>query len=128
MKNILYVNGIEVFAYHGVFSEENLLGQKFIFDIECKLNFKEAMRSDDLKDSVSYGEIAQLVKDITQDNTYKLLERLAAEIIKNIFNKFSSIDNIALKINKPSAPIPMNFRDCGIIVEMSKEDFMENLR
>lgn len=86
------------------------------------------MRSDDLKDSVSYGEIAQLVKDIAQDNTYKLLERLAAEIIKNIFNKFSSIDNIALKINKPSAPIPMNFRDCGIIVEMSKEDFMENLR
>ena len=38
MKTVLFIDNLEVFANHGLFEEENKLGQKFIFDIECELN------------------------------------------------------------------------------------------
>ncbi|MBF0846985.1 dihydroneopterin aldolase, partial [Streptococcus danieliae] len=52
MRNKIYIKGIEIYAYHGVFPEETCLGQKFIFDIEASLDFKNAMFTDELDQSV----------------------------------------------------------------------------
>lgn len=124
MKNVIYVYGIEVFSYHGVFREENVLGQKFIFDVECNLNFEKAMLNDCLDDSVSYAEITEIVYNISKNNKYKLLEKLSFEITKELFLKFSLIDKIIIKINKPNAPIEKNFRECGVKLEITREEFL----
>ncbi|WP_367270882.1 dihydroneopterin aldolase [uncultured Leptotrichia sp.] len=52
-----------------------------------------------------------------------MLERLAGEILKNIFTEFSQIENINLKINKPGAPIKYHFEKCGVEVNVSREEF-----
>lgn len=122
MENSIYVKGIEVYAYHGVFPEENNLGQKFIFDIECSLDFRKAMLNDDLEESVSYGEISKLVTDVASQNTYKLLERLGYEIIKEIFSRYARIHNVRLTINKPNAPIKEIITSCGVVIDLSREE------
>lgn len=111
MKTVLFIDNLEVFANHGLFEEENKLGQKFIFDIECELNYKKAMFSDEMTDSISYADIAEVVVKTATINTFNLLERLAGEILKNIFTEFSQIENINLKINKPGAPIKYHFEN-----------------
>ena len=123
MKTVLFIDNLEVFANHGLFEEENKLGQKFIFDIECELNYKEAMFSDEMTDSISYADIAEVVVKTATTNTFNLLERLAGEILKNIFTEFSQIENIKLKINKPGAPIKYHFEKCGVEVKVSREEF-----
>lgn len=123
MKNKIYINGIEVYAYHGVFPEETSLGQKFIFDLEATLNFKDAMLTDQLEKSVSYGDIAQIIAEVATKNTYKLLERLAYEIVKTVFTQHKLIDSINLTINKPNAPVKQIFKECGISLEISRDDF-----
>ena len=123
MKTVLFIDNLEVFANHGLFEEENKLGQKFIFDIECELNYKEAMISDEMTDSISYADIAEVVVKTATTNTFNLLERLAGEILKNIFTEFSQIENINLKINKPGAPIKYHFEKCGVEVKVSREEF-----
>lgn len=123
MKTVLFIDNLEVFANHGLFEEENKLGQKFIFDIECELNYKKAMFSDEMTDSISYADIAEVVVKTATTNTFNLLERLAGEILKNIFTEFSQIENIKLKINKPGAPIKYHFEKCGVEVEVSREEF-----
>ena len=123
MKTVLFIDNLEVFANHGLFEEENKLGQKFIFDIECELNYKEAMFSDEMTDSISYADIAEVVVKTATTNTFNLLERLAGEILKNIFTEFPQIDNIKLKINKPGAPIKYHFEKCGVEVKTSREEF-----
>ena len=123
MKTMLFIDGLEVFANHGLFEEENKLGQKFIFDIECELNYKKAMFSDEMTDSISYADIAEVVVKTATTNTFNLLERLAGEILKNIFTEFSQIENINLKINKPGAPIKYHFEKCGVEVKTSREEF-----
>ena len=123
MKTVLFIDNLEVFANHGLFEEENKLGQKFIFDIECELNYKKAMFSDEMTDSISYADIAEVVVKTATSNTFNLLERLAGEILKNIFTEFSQIENIKLKINKPGAPIKYHFEKCGVEVKTSREEF-----
>ena len=123
MKTVLFIDNLEVFANHGLFEEENKLGQKFIFDIECELNYKKAMISDEMTDSISYADIAEVVVKTATTNTFNLLERLAGEILKNIFTEFSQIENINLKINKPGAPIKYHFEKCGVEVNVSREEF-----
>ena len=122
MKTVLFIDNLEVFANHGLFEEENKLGQKFIFDMECELNYKKAMFSDEMTDSISYADIAEVVVKTATTNTFNLLERLAGEILKNIFTEFSQIENINLKINKPGAPIN-HFEKCGVEVKVSREEF-----
>ena len=123
MKTVLFIDNLEVFANHGLFEEENKLGQKFIFDIECELNYKKAMFSDEMTDSTSYADIVEVVVKTSTTNTFNLLERLAGEILKNIFTEFSQIENIKLKINKPGAPIKYHFEKCGVEVKLSREEF-----
>ena len=123
MKTVLFIDNLEVFANHGLFEEENKLGQKFIFDIKCELNYKKAMFSDEMTDSISYADIAEVVVKTATTNTFNLLERLAGEILKNIFTEFSQIENIKLKINKPGAPIKYHFEKCGVEVKLSREEF-----
>ena len=123
MRTVLFIDNLEVFANHGLFEEENRLGQKFIFDIECEFNYKKAMFSDEMTDSISYADIAEVVVKTATTNTFNLLERLAGEILKNIFTEFSQIENINLKINKPGAPIKYHFEKCGVEVKTSREEF-----
>ena len=123
MKTVLFIDNLEVFANHGLFEEENKLGQKFIFDIECELNYKKAMFSDEMTDSISYADIVEVVVKTATTNTFNLLERLAGEILKNIFTEFPQIENINLKINKPGAPIKYHFEKCGVEVKVSREEF-----
>ena len=123
MKTVLFIDNLEVFANHGLFEEENKLGQKFIFDIKCELNYKKAMFSDEMTDSISYADIAEVVVKTATTNTFNLLERLAGEILKNIFTEFPQIENINLKINKPGAPIKYHFEKCGVEVKVSREEF-----
>ena len=123
MRTVLFIDNLEVFANHGLFEEENKLGQKFIFDIGCELNYKKAMFSDEMTDSISYADIAEVVVETATTNTFNLLERLAGEILKNIFTEFSQIENIKLKINKPGAPIKYHFEKCGVEVNVSREEF-----
>ena len=123
MKTKLFINNLEIFANHGLFEEENKLGQKFIFDIECELNYQKALFSDEMTDSISYADIAEVVVKTATTNTFNLLERLAGEILKNIFTEFPQIENINLKINKPGAPIKYHFGKCGVEVNVSREEF-----
>ena len=43
------IKGLEVFAHHGVYREENVLGQKFVVDVSMQVSTQEAGRSDDIR-------------------------------------------------------------------------------
>ena len=123
MKTKLFINSLEVFANHGLFEEENKLGQKFIFDIECEVNYQKALFSDEMADSISYADIATVVVDTATSNTHNLLERLAGEVVKNIFNTFPEVKEIKLAINKPAAPIKYHFKECGVKLLITRKEY-----
>ncbi|MFR3566497.1 MAG: dihydroneopterin aldolase [Paraclostridium sordellii] len=105
MDKIL-LNNMGFYGYHGVFKEESVLGQKFFVDMELYLDTKEAGITDDMEKSVSYGDVYEVVKDTVEKQRFNLLEALAENIAKQVFEKFELIEEIMVRVKKPEAPVP----------------------
>ncbi len=71
------IQNLEVFANHGVFPEENVLGQKFIVTATLYTDTRTAGLTDELTDSIHYGEICRQIQEFLTAHTFRLLERTA---------------------------------------------------
>ncbi|MGL4522059.1 MAG: dihydroneopterin aldolase [Bacilli bacterium] len=108
------------FGYHGVFKEETKLGQRFIIDVDMGLCLRRAGESDDLEQSVNYGEVYAVIKAIVEGPPVKLLEALGENICKAIFENFPKIQNVVVTVKKPSAPIPGILDYAAIMIERNR--------
>ncbi|MEN8904867.1 MAG: dihydroneopterin aldolase [Clostridiales bacterium] len=104
MDNIM-INGIRVFAYHGVLEEEQKLGQEFIIDIKMFLDLRKAGISDSISDTVDYSKVYKIVSDICISNKYKLLECLSNKIADRVLKEYINVDRIKIIVKKPNPPI-----------------------
>lgn len=93
------LEGIEFHAYHGVFSEEKKLGNRFTVDIHVDTEFKRAMLDDDLKETVDYYRIYQIAKSHMQEPV-RLLEHLAHLMIQDIVKAYPNLDEVQIIIKK----------------------------
>ena len=62
----IYFNQMEFYGYHGVYPEENKLGQRFIVDLELYLDLNPAAETDDIEHTINYAEVYQLCKSIVE--------------------------------------------------------------
>ncbi|SDX71222.1 2-amino-4-hydroxy-6-hydroxymethyldihydropteridine diphosphokinase [Eubacterium barkeri] len=108
------IKKLEVFAKHGVFPEENVLGQKFVISATLHINTRQAGLTDDLSQSINYGEVCQFIKSLTENNVFKLLETLAEELAQGLLLQFSKITKIDILIEKPWAPIGLPLETASV--------------
>lgn len=110
---------MEFYGYHGVFPEENKLGQRFKVDLTVELDLKQAGKSDNLEYSVNYGELFEVCRQIVEGQTYKLVESIAENIAAQILQQYESILRCTVKVVKPDPPIPGHYR--AVAVEIMRE-------
>lgn len=101
----IHIVDLEVFANHGVFPEENALGQKFIVNLVLRGDFSAACKSDALDDSVDYGAVCHLVDVTLRASTFKLIERAAQAVADAVLDRFPLVQEIDIELKKPWAPI-----------------------
>lgn len=104
MDKIL-LNNLGFYGYHGVLKEESVLGQKFFIDMELLLDTKEAGLTDDMNKSVSYADVYEVAKEITEKRRFNLIEALAENIAKEVLEKFNLINEVMVRVKKPEAPV-----------------------
>ncbi|WP_045515543.1 dihydroneopterin aldolase [Neobacillus niacini] len=113
MDKIL-VNQMEFYGYHGVFPEENKLGQRFIVDLMVLVDLKKAGVTDELEHSVNYGELFQVCKEVVEGKSYKLVEAVAEKIAENVLKQFTLVSEVSIKVIKPDPPIPGHYRSVAV--------------
>ena len=110
------ITDLEVFANHGVFPEENKLGQKFLISAVLYTDTRKAGKTDDLTASIHYGEVSAFITKYMKEHTYQLLERVAETLaLKSI----SGLCKIDLEIKKPWAPVGLPLKT--VSVKISRE-------
>ena len=87
-SDIITINDIEIFAFHGVRPEENSIGQKFCISAFLYLDVSMAAREDDLSLSVNYSKVVKDIKEYTTQNTFKLIESLACNLADMLLLKY----------------------------------------
>jgi 7,8-dihydroneopterin aldolase/epimerase/oxygenase len=101
---MISVEGMEFFAYHGCFTEEQVIGTRFIVDFYFETDTNNAETSDDLKQTVNYLTIYQLVKKEMEIKAH-LLEHVAHRILKSVTGAFPAITAAEVKISKLNPPL-----------------------
>ena len=99
------IDGLEVFAHHGVYPEEKEKGQIFVVNAVLYTDIRRAGTEDDLACTTNYGEVCRFITEWMQENTYKLLETVAEKLSKEILLKYMLVSAVDLEIRKPQAPI-----------------------
>ena len=113
------IEGLEIFANHGVFPEENVLGQKFIVSATLYTDTRKAGKTDELTASIHYGEVSAFITEFIKSHTYKLLERVAEELVEDMLQKFDGLEKVTLEIQKPWAPVGLPLKT--VSVKISRE-------
>ena len=116
----IFIKGIQLYAYHGVLNAEQKTGQKFLIDVEMFLDLKGAGKTDDLSKTIDYAEVCSLVKQITTQNKFKLIETLAQVIASKIIDCFN-VDKVIVCVRKPHAPVNAVIETVGVEIERNKE-------
>ena len=96
--------GLEFFAYHGVYSEEQQTGNNFIVNLSVEGDFDTAVHNDDLAGTIDYEELYAVIADEMQIRS-KLLEHVAGRILGRIVKGHSGIKEITVSIEKLNPPI-----------------------
>jgi len=109
---------IQLYGKHGVFPEENKLGQRFYVSLELKLDLSKAGETDDLQHSVNYAEVYGLVKSVVEGETFKLIEALAETIASRLLDAYAKIHEVTVRVVKPHPPFDIVFD--GVTIELTR--------
>ena len=113
------IQGLEVFAHHGVFPEENALGQKFVINAVLYTDTRNAGRTDDLSLSIHYGEVSVQIREFLESHTWKLLETVAEQLAAELLTTVPNLRKIRLEIQKPWAPVHLPLKTVSVEIERS---------
>jgi 7,8-dihydroneopterin aldolase/epimerase/oxygenase len=110
----IYVNRMEFYGYHGVFPEETRLGQRFAVDLTVEADLKKAGETDNLDNSINYGELYAVCKEVVEGKPYKLVEAVAEKLAAELLSRFPLIVQLTVKVIKPDPPIPGHYQSVAV--------------
>ena len=89
------LDGLKIFAHHGVLPQERVVGAEFIIDIALKTDFSKAAETDDLSYTLNYAEIFNAIKQEMAVPS-KLLEHVSRRIAERLFHEFGNLNEIRI--------------------------------
>lgn len=115
--DIIRIDNLEVYAYHGVYREEKEKGQYFYVNAKLYTNTRKAGMNDDLNASTNYGTVCDFIHDFMTKHTYDLIETVAEQLAQALLLEFKLVKSVLLEIRKPHAPIEKEFESVSVEIE-----------
>ncbi len=119
MYDKITIKGITAMACHGLCDFERVTPQPFIADLELFGNFTACI-TDNVEDTIHYGEATCETVRIIEENSFFMIERLAEEIAVSLLAKYELLKKISVTLHKPRAPVEVAFSDISIQVVREK--------
>lgn len=115
MTDTISLTGLRVFGRHGVYDFEREQGQEFVVDVVLELDLRAAAASDDVTQTVHYGELADALVAIVAGEPVNLIETLARRLADACLAD-ARVAAAVVTVHKPSAPIAHAFADVAVTV------------
>ena len=113
------LRGLRVRGHHGVYEHERRDGQDFVVDVTVWLDLAPAAASDDLADTLHYGELAERVAAIVGGEPRDLIEAVAGRVADDVLTD-PRVSAVEVVLHKPQAPIPLEFADVAVVVHRTR--------
>lgn len=109
------LTGMEFYARHGHFHEEQLVGNTFLVDVIIETDFTSAIRSDDLSHTIDYNAVYVMVKRC-MDKPCKLIETVAGKIIEAIYTDCTGVKRVTVKVSKMHPQLGGKIEKASVVV------------
>jgi dihydroneopterin aldolase len=114
------LDGLRVVGTHGVLPEEQARAQPFAVDIVLSVDLAAAARTDDLADTVDYGEVTTVVAGVVEGEHFALLERLAGRITEVVLALDDRIGAVDVTVTKLRPPVPFDLSSASVRLVRSR--------
>jgi dihydroneopterin aldolase len=98
----IHLHQLEFFAFHGLYEEERVVGNKFVVSVDVDFESNHIITS--ISDTIDYTLIYEIIKKRMVIPT-GLIEIVAEDIISGIHEKFGQVKQIKISIQKSNPPI-----------------------
>ncbi len=103
--NRIIMKGMRFWSYSGVLEFEKNDGQEFVVNLTLGLTELKATRTDRISDTVDYGAVFTVVRNVVEGKNFDLIEAMAESIAGEVFTSFKEIDALEIGVRKPNAPV-----------------------
>jgi dihydroneopterin aldolase len=112
---IIRIEDMEFYAFHGHFKEEQIVGNKFLIDLEIETDLEPAGMSDRLEDAVDYSLACRIVKGEMEKKS-KLLENIGNRILDSLYRDMKGIKKATVRIKKMNPPVGAKVGSVSVIM------------
>lgn len=116
-SSYIYINDLRFHAFHGVMPQERLTGNDYSVSIRIGCNVEKAMLSDDIDDTVNYGEACSIVSQEMAVPS-QLVERVAYRIADKIARRYPDVTSIDIKVTKLNPPFGADCEGAGVEIHL----------
>jgi 7,8-dihydroneopterin aldolase/epimerase/oxygenase len=109
------ITGLRARGHHGVYDLERRDGQDFVVDVVLELDTAPAAVSDDVADTVHYGELAAALAGVVSGEPVNLLETLAARLAR-VCLEDKRVAVATVTVHKPQAPVSVPVSDLAVMI------------
>ena len=107
------LRGLRVVGTHGVLPEERARAQPFELDVDLEVDLGAAGARDDLHDTVDYGAVAETAARVVGEESFKLLEALAARVADALLAD-ARVRAVTVGVRKLRPPVPVDLGSAGV--------------
>ena len=118
--SVISLEGIKVYAFHGVLEEERKIGALYRVDIRIETDVIKAAQEDDIFQTIDYTLVYDIVREEMKLSS-KLIENVAYRILKKITSTFTKALHTQVKISKINPPIHGDIENVSIALESIRE-------
>ena len=119
MNDRVELRGLRALGVHGALPEEKDRAQPFEVDVDVEADLGRAGRTDDLADTLDYGELASSVERVVAGERFNLLERLAERIAEELAADARAA-SVTVTVRKLRPPVPVMLDSAGVVVRLSR--------
>ncbi len=110
----IIIEEMEFYAFHGHYQEEQIVGNRFLVDLEMDADLTDAADSDNLDDAVNYQQAYQIIKYEMRRTKSNLLENIGKRILDALFAEMEGIEKASIRVRKLNPPMGGPIKSVGI--------------
>ena len=121
-QDVVFIEALKVDTVIGVYEWERSIQQTLQFDVEMRIDIRQAAQIDDLSKTVDYAVVADDIVKLAKANQAELIETVAEKVASHILSTYQ-VASCKVCLRKLGAVA--NTQSVGVIIERSKRSFAE---
>ena len=113
---LIEIEGMEFYAFHGHYKEEQIVGSKFLVDLTIETDMEKPAETDNLRDAVNYQQAYGIIKAQMEQKSH-LLENIASRIMDALYSEMSGIKKARVKVSKMNPPVGGKVNSVSVVIE-----------